>query len=186
MAAGGAVATTRRIARCARALRRSPRSGCNRLAGRSDSPDAHLSRSARRALRGQRGPTGPQGPAGAAGAAGQNGAPGQTGQRGPSDAWTVNQTGQANGASVPAGSYVAAGNVYMSSSSSPSCTLWHTTGGGGASGRISFAPGSASAYTMPVDDTFTVRETSTVYLDCTGVTGTAIPQVAVLQVATLH
>ena len=147
---------------------------------------ANLSRAARRALRGRRGPAGPRGVTGQTGSPGQAGAPGDTGPRGPSDAWSVTQTGQANGANVPAGSYVVTGNVYFSTSSSPQCTVWHTTGGGGASGRISFAPGSASAYTMPVDDTFTVRLDSTVYVDCGGSSGTIIPQVAVLQVATLH
>lgn len=149
---------------------------------------ANLSRGARRALRGRRGPAGPQGAAGATGqtgAPGQAGAPGETGPRGPSDAWDITQTGQANGANVPAGSYVVTGNVYLSTSSSPECTVWHTIGGG-ASGRISFAPGSASEYTMPVDDTFTVRAASTVYVSCTGSSGTILPQVTVLQVGTLH
>lgn len=143
-----------------------------------------LSKKARRSLRGQRGPAGARG---ATGLTGPGGAPGQTGPRGPSDAWVIDQTGQANGVTLPAGSYVIGGNVYFGSAVSPECTVYHTTGGGGASGRISFGPATSAQYTLPMDDAITISSESTVYVTCSGGGASAIiPQVVITEVETLH
>jgi hypothetical protein len=157
---------------------------------------ANLSRKARRSLRGatgQRGTTGPSGPQGAAGVVGppgQTGAagsPGQTGPRGPSDAWLVNQLGQAHGVALPAGSYVVGGTVYFGTASSPQCTVWHSTGPGSSTGRISFGPATGATYTLPMADAFTAANATTVWVDCIGGGASSVdPDVIVTQVATLH
>jgi len=138
-----------------------------------------LSKSARRALRGNRGP---------AGAAGAQGAPGSTGARGPSDAWVISQLGSATGVTLPPGRYVLTGDVSFETGGSMQCIAWHNTTGGGAAGKPSNATGSGiTAWSLPVSDVFETTETGKAWVDCTGGgAGGVAPNVAVIQVATLH
>jgi hypothetical protein len=95
--------------------------------------------------------------------------------------------GQAQGITLPAGSYIVGGTVYFGDAANPDCTLTHTISGGTVGIGSNGVAAPSTAETIPMADEFTVSAPSTLWVDCTGGGSSFIdPYITVIQVATLH
>jgi len=119
---------------------------------------------------------------------GTNGTNGATGPAGPSDAWRLTATGNANGITLPVGSYVQTGVVRFTTGGNPmQCVLYRQPEGSLRVGTSYTASGAGGGGTLAIGSAFTNTVPAKLWVGCSGGGSESIlPQLTFIKVGTLH